>query len=309
MNRLKNILLGIDFSPCSGVALSQAMRMARWNGARLEIVHVVNVMVVHEYAEATERPLMLVEDEITEAMRGELTRWLAPASAAIASEVVIGMPLDVLLKRAKELDTGLLVLGLHGGSRGHDDAGNLALKCLRKAQAKVMLVHSDHDGPFRNVVACVDFSDTAREAVEQALRVGEQDGSEVHFIHVFSSPWRQLRFRTEIPQVSPNWEQEYRTLQESRLRSFVGDTRGLKASFSVVDAVSVWEGISEYARLVAAELLVLGTRGQNNLKYVLLGSTVERLLDELPCSVLVVRPPFIQGSSKRMEPAHAGVQI
>jgi nucleotide-binding universal stress UspA family protein len=37
--------------------------------------------------------------------------------------------------------------------------------------------------------------------------------------------------------------------------------------------------------------VVLGTRGRTKLKYILLGSTVERLLKEMPCSVLVVRPP------------------
>ena len=33
-----------------------------------------------------------------------------------------------------------------------------------------------------------------------------------------------------------------------------------------------------------------------NLGYVLLGSTVERLLREIPCSALVVRPPVGDGS-------------
>lgn len=301
MNRLKNILVGIDFSPCSVVALNQAARIARWNNARLEIVHVVNVMVVREYAEAIDRPLMLVENEIEQAMRGELNRWLAPANAGVAGETVIGMPLDVLLKKARELESGLLVLGLHGGSNGHDDPGSVALKCLRKAQTKVMLVHPEHAGPFRQVVACVDFSETSREAVEQALRVGEQDHSEIHFIHVHSSPWRQLHLPAEIPLLPADREMEYRASQQDRLRAFVGDTRGLKVRFSVVDAGSVFQGIAEYARRVSADLLVMGGRGQSELKYLLLGSTVEHLLNELPCSALVVRLPVVPAHEEAME--------
>jgi nucleotide-binding universal stress UspA family protein len=42
---------------------------------------------------------------------------------------------------------------------------------------------------------------------------------------------------------------------------------------------------------VQADLVVLGHKGRTNLRYVLLGSTVERLLREVPCSVLVARPP------------------
>ena len=41
----------------------------------------------------------------------------------------------------------------------------------------------------------------------------------------------------------------------------------------------------------------LGTKGRSNLGYVLLGSTVERLLREIPCSALVVRPPAAEGGN------------
>ena len=57
------------------------------------------------------------------------------------------------------------------------------------------------------------------------------------------------------------------------------------------DASSHGHGIAEYVRGVQADLVVLGNKGRTNLRYVLLGSTVERLLREVPCSVLVARPP------------------
>jgi nucleotide-binding universal stress UspA family protein len=43
-------------------------------------------------------------------------------------------------------------------------------------------------------------------------------------------------------------------------------------------------------RPVKADLLVPGTKGRMNLKHVLLGSTVEGLLREIPCSVLTAKP-------------------
>ena len=41
---------------------------------------------------------------------------------------------------------------------------------------------------------------------------------------------------------------------------------------------------------MVAPLVVIGTKGKSNLKYVLLGSTAERLLRDLPASVLAVKP-------------------
>jgi nucleotide-binding universal stress UspA family protein len=154
-----------------------------------------------------------------------------------------------------------------------------------------MLVHEQHAGPFRNVVCCVDFSETSREAVEQARRVGLQDQSQVHFVHVYNGPWRGLPFDLESEQSIHEHDTQYRALIESRLKQFVGDVSGLKARFKVIESEGVSHGISEYARQTAADLIVLGNKGQSTFKAMLLGSTVERLLRELPCSILVVRPP------------------
>lgn len=293
MNKLKNILLGTDFSVGSVAARQQAVRLARWNGAGLQAVHVVDVLAVRQYAEQLERPLMLVEKEIVEQTGRRLREWLAQSGSEVEGAAIIGMPLDGLLNRARENEASLLVLGVRGETTAHADAGNLALKCLRKAQTKVMLVHEHHVGPFKQVVACVDFSETARVAVQQARHVAEQDGSQVHFIHVFSQPW--LTLPQETPQRGVDAAGKYRTVLENRLREFVGNTTGLKATFQVVEADRSAPGIADYARHTSADLLVLGSKGLSNLKYLLLGSTVERLLREVPCSVLVVRPPAGDG--------------
>lgn len=299
MNRLQNILLGTDFSPCAAAALHQAGRLAHWNNARLHIVHVASVLAVREYADVFHLPLMSVEKEASKYAGKRLNEWLKPAVVSGSSEAVIGMPLETLLNRIKELDANLLVLGLRGETTLHNDAGNLALKCLRKAQTKVILVHEHHAGPFRNVVCCVDFSETAREAVAQAKHVGQQDESQVHFVHVFSGPWRGLPFHLENEQSIQEHDMQYRSLIENRLREFVGDVSGLKAKFKVIECEGVSHGLSEYARQTSADLIVLGNKGQSTFTAMLLGSTVERLLRDLPCSILVVRPPVKQDQPER----------
>jgi len=117
-----------------------------------------------------------------------------------------------------------------------------------------------------------------------------QDRSQVHFLHVFDGPWKRLHYRAETPEASPDFQHRYRTLLEQRLKEFVGDPAGVDPCFTVFDAGSYVSGIAEYARQVKADLVVLGTKGRTNLKYMLLGLTVERLLREISCSVLTVKP-------------------
>ena len=48
-------------------------------------------------------------------------------------------------------------------------------------------------------------------------------------------------------------------------------------------------GISELARSLGVDLIVMGTRGITGLKHVLLGSVAERTVRHAPCSVLTVK--------------------
>jgi len=297
MNRLKNILVGVDFSGCSKTALGQAARMATLNHAQLHVIHDIENMVVSEFAET----LHVSEIELREITIGRATatleQWLKdagfPGSAHVA--VNIGTPLDAILIKAHAIAADLIVLGEVGSSQPGRGAGVLATKILRKSPCKVMLVNESHHQPFRLVLACVDFSEAAEQVVVQAQRVAAQDHSQLHFLHVIDPPWRRLHYLRPTPEASPDFQTQYRDTLRFRLEQFVGDVGGLNVRYDLHEASSFGTGIADYARLLHADLIVLGTKGKTNLKYVLLGSTAERLLRDVPCSVLAIKPPGFAG--------------
>ena len=118
-------------------------------------------------------------------------------------------------------------------------------------------------------------------------------------------PFRTVLARVDFSEASPEFQRHYRLLMKQRLKEYVGDTAGLDTRFTVFDAPRHGCGIAEYARHVQADLVVLGTKGRTTVGYVLLGSTVERLLRDLPCSVLTVRASNAKTGSApaRTEPA------
>jgi nucleotide-binding universal stress UspA family protein len=201
-----------------------------------------------------------------------------------------GVPLDVLLQESRTRRADLLVLGVTGDSLLPYGAGTLATKCLRKSATKVLLVKQTHPRPFRRIVACVDFSETSKEVVKHALRVAGQDEAELHFLHVFQAEWNNWSSPDRLSALT-NFEKGCSALLEGNLRQFADAPPEIPALYTVTQAKTHGHGIAEYCRSVDADLVVLGNRGRTTLKYILLGSTVERLLKEIPCSVLVVRPP------------------
>ena len=223
MNKLNTIIVAVDFSECSRSALEQAARMAEWTKAQLRVIHAVEHMTISEAAGA----LRLTEDQVRSEVRQQaitrLAAWVKEADAPVqhSREVIFGSPLDVLLQETRTSRADLLVLGVTGDSLLPYGAGTLATKCLRKAPCKVMLVKATHARPFRRIVACVDFSDTSREAVAQALLVAGQDRAEIHCLHIFQPPWDfSAPFSGQVPAMA-EFEKNYRTVLENNLRQFV----------------------------------------------------------------------------------------
>ena len=70
MNKLKSILAGVDFSECSQAAMRQAVRMAHWNEARLQVLHCVEYVTLSDRAWASHIPQERLEREaVAEAQR------------------------------------------------------------------------------------------------------------------------------------------------------------------------------------------------------------------------------------------------
>lgn len=290
MNQLKTILVAVDFSDCSKAALAQAVRIAGWNGAKLHALHVIEPLVVSNVAWSMDASNSDANDLVHRQTHAKLTAWVAEAGGQAEVSVVVGNPLHEVLTQVRAVSADLLVAGARGSSPPIYGAGTLATKLARKAPTKVLLVSEGGAGIFHKVVACVDFSPTSGLAVEQATRVAGRENGGIHCLHVFDPPWRRLHYGAPTPEASPDFQKQFADALEGRLKEFVDQHEGFNLRCVAFPWSSYGQGIAQYAKEVKADLVILGTRGHTSLRYVLLGSTAERLLRELPCSVLTVRP-------------------
>lgn len=292
MNRLKNIVVGVDFSPHSRNALKQAARIAGWNEAKLRLVHVVESELAKDLAAHSGRDVEEVRADLTERARNALKKMGDDlnSESKIAQRVLYGHATDEVVKQVKEVNAGLLVAGVRGLMDDTSGTGAQATRLVRSVPSNVLLVDDQHQGAYRRIVAGIDFSPTAKEVAAQALQIAEQDGCEVLFAHVYAAPWHGLHL-PNADEYAPGFRASYLTDRDAELREFVGDINGVRASFHLHQNQKHGRGISEFARQQAADLVVVGTRGRFNIRYILLGSTAEYVLSEQPCSVLAIRPP------------------
>lgn len=295
---LRSIVVGIDFTPASCAALEQGARMAAWNRGRLHVVHAVEPLPfipADPLGMGGWVPQMVDDDLLFDARRAWESFALAcPGRADLVLDLSIGNPLMVLTDRMNAHAADILILGTHGATHPDEPVGTLAAAAVRRAPAPVLLVREDKTGPFRTVVACVDFSANSRLALEHAVRIAVQDSAELHVIHVFESPLRRLRHREDLLRTMPDFHERYRAGVCDRLRAFAAPLQAevawLRPAFHAVEHATHGAGIAEFIQAHHGDLVVLGTRGHTNLRDLVMGSTAERVVRDATCSVLAIKP-------------------
>jgi nucleotide-binding universal stress UspA family protein len=292
MNTLKTILIPVDFSTGSRSALEQAARLAGLNGASLHVLHVVDNAAVSMIADSRQMSFERQAAVAAEGAKEALVQWLAQAGAPAScqSTIVVGVPLHEILEHVKTLKPDLVVAGVTGAGESKAGAGSLAHRLARKVPTKVLLVRANHPNAFQKIVACIDLSETSHEVAAQAHRVAVQDGAKVDFLHVWQEPWLSTPYAYLETVAAEFIEERQRHLRASLTEFVKEEARDIESNEVLANEPNYANGIATHAEKTGADLIVIGAKGQTNLRYVLMGSTAERLLTRLPCSVLVVKP-------------------
>ncbi|MBL8862846.1 MAG: universal stress protein [Planctomycetes bacterium] len=295
MKPYSSFLVGVDFSPTSGIALRHALRLASGSGGRVRVLHIVDTDVALGLESALPSYPKAIREQLVEDARAAWQAFSAaiPGAAAAEFEAVVDALTPGLVRRARELAAELLVLGAYGDRKPDVGFGTVATSAVRHAHCDVLLVRDSQVQPFRRIVAAVDFSPTSFAALERAAALAATEGAELVVLHVFYAPWRDLHYRAPTMLVEPQMQAKYLALLETRLVEFAAPAvKALapgRVSHVLEDASSHRTGIPEVVARLTADLAVLGTRGKTNLRDVLLGSTAEKTLRRASSSVLAVR--------------------
>jgi universal stress protein A len=139
----------------------------------------------------------------------------------------------------------------------------------------------------RDILVPVDFSENAEAAVESAGQFAEKFGATIHLLHVVEP----APFITDLSNVPFTLSDKQLALKaETDLEALA--LRFIPPSVPVVRSVrrgKAHHEITEAAKELPADLIIVSTHGYTGLKHTLMGSTAERIVRHAICPVLVVR--------------------
>lgn len=142
---------------------------------------------------------------------------------------------------------------------------------------------------IKSILVPVDFSPESEKALAYAVPFARQFGAKVTALHVVE-PTATADFLSSFPLVIDS--DKLIADCKKHLDRVVAD---LAIEPKFMDATLVRYGrafheITQTARSLKADLIIISTHGYSGLKHALLGSTAERVVQHAPCPVLVVRP-------------------
>jgi nucleotide-binding universal stress UspA family protein len=140
------------------------------------------------------------------------------------------------------------------------------------------------------IVVPVDFSTHADRAIDYAMAMGTHFGACVELFHVVEDPFGSGGWGSEV-YVSDLDGLRERAVEEARNRLDARRTAIRAGDVPLVATVRmghVAQTIVDYAKEVAADLIVMGTHGRTGVAHFIIGSVAERVVRVAPCPVLTV---------------------
>jgi len=291
MKLVKRILAGLDLRPDTEAVLRTAAAVAKKLASEVSLLHVIppvsSLPQVDVYADVPTL-VELARKESAERL-AEYRAHLEQAGVSVAGTAVLeGVAFDRILAHADDLDPNVILGGV--GSAGADKRTGLGItaeRLCRKSSRPVWLVKPEAKVLPSSVLCPVDFSKASARGLRNAIFLARN--FEAH-----------LSVLTVVPPVSTlyGWlgrekEAVQRAQADDHQRAF-DDFLGQFDFHGVSWHKLVRHGPPDSEILAAAadaqaDLIVMGSVGRTGISRILLGSVAERVLQAVPCSMLLMK--------------------
>ncbi len=145
-----------------------------------------------------------------------------------------------------------------------------------------------HMSDYKHVLVAIDFSASAEQILNKAHDIANRNKAKLSLLHI-------IEYLPPIdtvyePVISSNWlidETEMLQQAKNNLENFSNQHELTNAELHSVIGTPKYE-LSHFVKEHQCDLLVLGSHGRHGIN-ILLGSTANAILHEMPCDILAIK--------------------
>jgi universal stress protein E len=311
MRLFTNILAGVDLSRCRPLeiaALSSGARetvqtavwLAHASQAKLLFLSAFNLTedaLHHLDPEDRSQVKHTVEQEARQVL-GALALEAREQGVEAGSKLVLGKGWREIIRQVLLNKHDLVVAGTRSltGFR-RILFGNTALKLVRRCPCPVWICKPGRKSAHPNILVATDLKPGSEAALQYGVSLGLTLGAKVHVLHVVEYPLDRLGWSGLPDAKTMEYHRRVRAAAEQSLHQQLARTGyqalGDNCRIHLADGVGIADvAIQHYLELHHIDLLVMGTIVPGGF---FIGNTTERLLPEVHCSLLAVKPSDYPG--------------
>lgn len=187
MSNFKNqILVPIDFSEQSLIALGQSYNLARLSRADIVLIHIIDDSPYLPFFSKKE------DKELKDKVQAELQKLADQTTKEVGVKVTTlireGKVYETIHAAAEELNCSFIVMGTNGSVGFKKFIGSNALRVVREAPCPVITIKGKkHRTGCKNIVLPLDLSKQTKEKVKNAIDFASLFGSTIHLITVLDT--------------------------------------------------------------------------------------------------------------------------
>lgn len=279
---IHQILIPIDFSETSMLALDHAVNMAKLCKAEITLINVyeplINVSAIDismlSFQSDVDNRVQEAAQEKLDAIAAEVQR---SAACTVHSRLEIGRVYSTVVDVAKEIKADLIILGTHGVSGFQEFLmGSNAFRIAQAAPCPVLSIQQTATKTgFQKIVLPIDNSPTSRQKVIFAVEMARMYNSTIHLVALYTS-----NDHADVHSMNIKIGQVEKFLQD---RNINFTTVSLKGS----ELAKLTEN---YAKEIDADLIMIMTEQEENVSGLWFGAQAQQLVNHSKIPVMSISP-------------------
>jgi len=297
MTMFRNVLVAVDTTRDVHPELGRAIQLAKDSGGMLRIVDVVkdpswfSQLLTPESTQIQQEFIAECQERLEQLVIGCRQEGIE-ATCGILS----GRSSEQILAEAKRIGADLIVRYAKGPrSLSMGKLGATAQRLVQRAPCAIFLHRPQHE-PIKKIVAAVDATPQDEEhgalncrILDIANRISQQSSAELTMVYAWTLYGDHL-LKNRMP------ASQYAALVEHSRKQHEEGFNQLLTSSQIPTSAGVLldgdpsEAVPEFCGQTETDLLICGTIARRGISGLFLGNTIERIMQQVDCSILAIPP-------------------
>lgn len=276
----QQIIVPIDFSEQSKIALSQSYNLARMTHSDITLLHVIDealfTTLLHVFSSNEQQ-----EELLRTGIQTKLNELAADARSksglTFNTRIEKGKIYDVVTEVAEELNASFIVMGTSGeSSLKKKFIGSNAVRVISDAPCPVITIKGkQHNAGCNTIVLPLDLSKETKEKVNKCVEIARFFGSTVKVMSVIDTSDEFLVNKLER--------------QMNHVVAFIQE-QGIQSTGEFVNGRDISDSVLAYSKGVQADLIIIMTQKELEWTEFFIGTESQQIINASEIPVCSIRP-------------------